>query len=84
MNHPKNIAFSSLIKIRGRLSEFNFRKRGMSHYDVDTCDDRGNRIFFKMEKQDDGWKINTAGVPDWVLKDENLINEAIQKGDIDR
>ncbi|HKO81275.1 MAG TPA: hypothetical protein VJU78_12805 [Chitinophagaceae bacterium] len=78
MNFKKNIAFTSLIKINGRLSEFNFRKRGESQYDVDTNDDRGNRLFIKMEKQDDGWKILDSDVPAWLVKSENLIDEAIK------
>ena len=79
MDFRKNIAFTSLIKINGRLCEFNFRKRGTSYYDVDTHDDRGNRHFFKMEKLEGSWTINNNGVPDWLLKNETLINAAIEK-----
>jgi hypothetical protein len=79
MDFRKNIAFTSLIKINGRLCEFNFRKRGTSYYDVDTHDDRGNRHFFKMEKLEDSWTINNNAVPDWLLKNETLINAAIEK-----
>lgn len=78
MDFKKNIAFTSLIKINGRLSEFNFRKRGESHYDIDTNDDRGNRLFLKMEKQDNDWKMVDTNVPSWLLKSEGLINEAIK------
>ncbi len=60
MPFPKNIAYTSLIKINGRLREFNFRKRGESQYDVDTNDERGNRYFFKMIKQEESWKISDA------------------------
>ena len=78
MDFKRNIAFTSLIKINGRLCEFNFRKRGESHYDIDTNDDRGNRLFLKMEKQDDDWKILDTGAPAWLMKSEGLINEAIK------
>jgi len=78
MDFKKNIAFTSLIKINGRLSEFNFRKRGESHYDIDTNDDRGNRLFLKMEKQEEEWRIVDIGVPAWLIKSENLISEAIK------
>jgi hypothetical protein len=81
MDFKKNIAFTSLVKIGGRLCEFNFRKRGSSHYDVDASDDRGNRHFFKMEKLEGSWKIPGTGVPDWLLKNETLINDAIEKED---
>ena len=79
MPFPKNIAFTSLIKINGRLREFNFRKRGTSQYDTDTNDERGNRYFFKMLKQEDGWKITDAGLPNWLMESEALIAGAIEK-----
>lgn len=78
MNFRRNIAFTSLIKINGRLSEFNFRKRGESLYDIDTNDARGNRLFLKMEKRDNGWKIVDSGLPEWILKSEGLIDDAIK------
>jgi len=79
MSFPKNIAFTSLIKINGRLREFNFRKRGTLQYDTDTNDERGNRYFFKMIKQEDGWKISDAGLPGWLMESEALIAAAIEK-----
>jgi len=79
MPFPKNIAFTSLIKVHGRLREFNFRKRGTSHYDGDTNDERGARYFFKMRKQGDCWKISDTDLPDWLLESEGLIAAAIDK-----
>ena len=79
MSLPRNIAFTSLIKINGRLREFNFRKRADLRYDVDTNDERGNRYFFKMLKQEDGWKITDAGLPNWLMESEALIAGAIEK-----
>lgn len=79
MPFPKNVAFTSLIKINGRLREFNFRKRGSSGYDTDTNDERGNRYFFKMFKQEDDWKISDAGLPEWLMESEGLIAAAIEK-----
>jgi hypothetical protein len=78
MDLRRNIVFSSLIKIGGRLSEFNFRKRGDLSYDVDTSDERGNRVFLKMEKQGADWKIMDTAVPGWLLKCEGLLDEAIK------
>lgn len=72
----KNIAFTLLIKINGRLREFNFRQRGASHYNIDTTDERGNRYYFKMEKQEESWKISDAGLPGWIMENENLIADA--------
>jgi hypothetical protein len=77
MPFSRNIAFTLLIKINGRIREFNFRKRGTSFYDVDTNDERGNRYFFKMEKQADAWKINGTQLPGWLVDNESLISDAI-------
>ena len=76
MPFPKNIAFTLLIKINGRLREFNFRQRGASHYNIDTTDERGNRYYIKMEKQEESWKISDAGLPGWIMENENLIADA--------
>ena len=79
MAFTKNIAFTLLIKINGRLREFNFRKRGELFYDGDTNDERGNRYFFKLEKENDGWKITGVTLPSWLLESESLISGAIAK-----
>jgi hypothetical protein len=79
MDFKKNIAFTSLIKINGRLREFNFRKRGSSYYDGDTSDERGNRLFFKMEKEEGSWKINHTGLPAWLVENEPLVIGIIEK-----
>lgn len=78
MDLKKNIAFTSLIKINGRLREFNFRKRGSSYYDGDTSDEWGNRLFFKMEGEG-SWKINHTGLPPWLVENEPLVIDVIEK-----
>ncbi|MEP7374585.1 MAG: hypothetical protein ABI675_14420 [Chitinophagaceae bacterium] len=79
MPFTKNIAFTRLIKINGRLREFNFRKRGEIFYDLDTNDERGNRLFFKMEKQESNWKASGTELPVWLSDNEALISDAIVK-----
>ena len=76
MPSPKNIAFTLLIKINGRLREFNFRQRGDSHYNIDTTDERGNRYYFKMEKLEESRKISDTNLPGWLMENENLIADA--------
>lgn len=76
MPFPKNIAFTLLIKIKGRLHEFNFRKRGALQFDTDTTDERGNRIFFKMNKEEETWKINDSSLPGWIVDSEDIIADA--------
>ncbi len=78
MEFKRNITFTSLIKISGRLCEFNFRKRSELSYDVDTSDERGNRVFLKMEKQGADWKMVDIAVPVWLLQCEELVDAAIK------
>ena len=77
----RNIHFTKLIKAANRLREFNFRvlpgtSNSLMH--VDVPDDRGNRIMFKMQKEENNhWRIVEQGLPAWVSGNENLLNEAI-------
>ena len=74
-----NIAFTLLIKIDSRLKEFNFRKRSDVLYDANTNDEYSNRYYFRMEKENSSWKINGQGLPDWILKNEIVVVEALEK-----
>ena len=79
----KNIQFTRLAKATGRLREFNFRKIAGAPeetFHVYVSDDRGNRIIFKMLKDDSGaWKIANAGLPEWIQESEKQLNELIQE-----
>ena len=79
----KNIQFTRLVKAEGRLREFNFRKyrgeEGELLFSVDVVDDRGNRILFKMKKEDGGWKIIPAPLPAWVSGNEKNFNDLIEE-----
>ncbi len=79
----KNIQFTRLIKADGRLREFNFRKMTTSQetlFSVDVVDDRGNRIMFRMHKQDSNWKIIPAlPLPAWVQEQESLMSDMINE-----
>ena len=77
----KNIQFTRLIKVEGRLREFNFRKLGGLNegvFTVDVSDDRGNRIVFRMQKDSDQWKIQRQPRPAWVMEYESKFHEAIE------
>ncbi len=77
----KNIQFTKLLKAEGRQREFNFRKpngRGEGTFTVDVVDDRGNRLIFRMEKEDNTWKIVPQPLPSWVLEMEGKLNELIE------
>ena len=79
----KNIQFTRLVKADGRLREFNFRKYraddGEFLFSVDVVDDRGNRILFRMRKDDGMWKIVAAPLPAWVTGNEKVFDELIEE-----
>ena len=80
----KNIQFTRLIKADGRLREFNFRKLGGLQegcFGVDVADERGNRLLFKMQKDEYGWKIaeDITELPDWVLTSAQMMHEKIEE-----
>ncbi len=78
----KNIQFSRLIKAEDRLREFNFRKMGGINegiFSVDVADDRGNRILFKMQKEENNWKIIETGLPLWVTGSTTFLHEKIEE-----
>ena len=78
----KNIHFTKLIKVDGKLKEFNFRKPNGKQeglFTVDVIDERVNRIIFNMEKTSDQWRIITPAVPTWITGSENNFNELIEE-----
>jgi len=81
VNFTKVIHFTRLIKAGGRLREFNFRKlRGLEQemFTVDTVDDRGNRILFRMIKENNQWTILQQILPGWIADSELKLHEAIE------
>jgi hypothetical protein len=47
-------------------------------FHVDVPDDRGNRIVFKMQKQEDShWKIVDQQLPPWISDYEKNLNDLI-------
>jgi len=78
----KNIQFTKLIKAEGHLREFNFRKlTGFQDelFTVDVSDDRGNRIMFRMRKEDGLWKIIAQPMAEWVVKNESTFHDVIEE-----
>jgi hypothetical protein len=78
----KNVQFSKLIKIEGRLREFNFRKLTPDQtvlFSIDVADERQNRIIFQMKKEDDAWKIVSIAVPEWIQLNEKKFHEVIEE-----
>jgi hypothetical protein len=81
INFIRNIQFTKLLKVDGRLKEFNFRKlTGLNEglITVDVSDDRGNRIMFTMQKSGAEYVFhNQPYLPDWVIKNEQNLSELI-------
>ncbi|HLO81718.1 MAG TPA: hypothetical protein VK166_12205 [Chitinophagaceae bacterium] len=81
INFIRNIQFTKLLKVDGRLREFNFRKlTGLNEglITVDVSDDRGNRIMFTMQKNGSEYTFyNQPYLPDWVAKNEQNLSEMI-------
>lgn len=82
LKYVKNIQFTKLIKIDGRLKEFNFRKSNGKQeglFTVDVIDEKGKRIIFSMEMQDSSWKITNTELPAWVTDNENIFRDIIEE-----
>ena len=78
----KNIQFTKLIKVNGRLKEFNFRKPNGKQeglFTVDVIDENARRIIFTMEKMDATWKIINSQLPAWVIDKETDFHEIIEE-----
>jgi hypothetical protein len=78
----KNIQFTKIVKAEGRLREFNFRKLGginEGFFTVDVVDDRGNRIMFRMQKEDNQWKIVAQPLPSWIISSEKAFHDLIEE-----
>jgi hypothetical protein len=79
----KNIQFTKVIKADGRMREFNFRKpngREQALSTVDVSDDRGHRIIFNMQKEDNGnWRIVPQSLPAWIMQLESKFSELIEE-----
>ena len=83
LNFYKNIAFTKLVKSADRLREFNFRRLITSSdelFHVDVSDDRGNRIVFRMQKENSGfWRFQDNNLPAWITATEDKLHEVIQE-----
>lgn len=80
LQFTKNVHFTRLVKIADRLREFNFRRvpdATEQLFHVDVSDDRGNRIVFRLRKQDNRWQIMEQSMPQWVFTTEKALSDLI-------
>ena len=82
LNFKRNIHFTRLVKVADRLREFNFRKLPGTEtpcFHIDVPDDRGNRIVFRMQHENNTWKIVDQQLPSWINATENKLNDVIEE-----
>ena len=80
LHFTKNVHFTKLVKIADRLREFNFRRvpdATEQLFHVDVSDDRGNRIVFRLRKNQSQWQIVEQSLPQWVYSTEKIISDVI-------
>lgn len=75
---PKNVQFSIVVKLDGRMREINFRKRGEFVYDGDATDDFNKRWSFKWHLEQNQWQMepDIKDLPSWLTNNANLIRES--------
>ncbi len=76
------IQFTRLVKVDGRLREFNFKKVKSPDeevFNVNVCTERGDRIIFNMQKKESNWRIIPEEVPKWISQNETILNQAIEE-----
>ena len=81
MQCVRMVQFTRLVKINGRLREFNFRKLKSPDeeiFSVNVVNDRGDRILFNMKKEGSSWKILGDRLPDWIIEGEVDLGQAIE------
>lgn len=75
------VQFSLLIKLDGRLREFNFRKIRDAEEDTfsaNVCNERGDRVFFDMKKQESSWDFTPSNLPAWIEQNKKIIRQAVE------
>lgn len=80
MQFVRMVQFTRLVKINGRLREFNFRKIKSEEdrlFSVNVVNDRGDRIVFGMKKLDGSWQILGEKLPDWISQSVQELGLAI-------
>jgi hypothetical protein len=78
-----NIQFTKLLKADGKLREFNFTKQTRPRqpivFSIDVTDNRFQRVYFDMLKENDSWKIVQEQIPVWVMENESILHKLIEE-----
>lgn len=78
MKVEKNIQFTLVVKLAGRMREVNFRRRTETLFDVDVADERGVRWYFQWSGSSGEWALVpvSTDAPVWMLHNESTLREA--------
>lgn len=79
---PKNVQFTIVVKMNGRMREVNFLKRTDIQYDADASDELSHRWLFKWILENESWKIipvNEA-LPAWLTDNASAIKDGFLTG----
>jgi hypothetical protein len=82
MKLERQIQFTRMIRANGQLKEFNFLKiknATVPTYHVDVSDERGNRHYFSLIREESGWIIAKSTLPAWVTEVQNDIASAVSQ-----
>lgn len=82
LHFTKNVHFTRLVKTADKLREFNFRKVPDAVdqlFHVDVADDRGNRIVFRLKRENNTWRIIDQSIPTWIVATEEILNGLIKE-----
>ncbi len=77
----KAVQFTLLVKAGDRVREFNFRKLKKTEKEemtVNVCNERGDRIFFTMQKDENEWDIRPSNLPAWIVQNKNNIRQGLE------
>jgi hypothetical protein len=81
MIFQKQVQFSKLLKLEGRVREFNFLKlTNVSNptFTIDVSDERGKRYIFLFSQEGSEWKISGEDLPHWIMDSADLLRLEIE------
>ena len=81
LEFEKTIQFTLYVKAGDRLREFNFRKlkTNKDTLTVNVINEKGDRVFFSMEKKENDWELTPINLPEWIEQNKNKINKAVEE-----
>lgn len=80
MERLTNHQFTVLIKVSGRLREFNYRQRSPQLFDGDTSDEYSRRYYFRIRQDGEEWQLESTSLPeDFLTEKQAIIDAAVSR-----